>query len=155
MMPDRISGLTQDEMTRLVVENVSGNVFEDRNKAGWWMKTVQLDLEARQVMIREKTTPLRWHYDTMKKELSPEATESREIRKKSILELPGAIKKILLAENLLESYENRPFYQRNDYLHWITDAKREETRNKRIQQMLEELRAGNIYMNMEYTGKRV
>jgi uncharacterized protein YdeI (YjbR/CyaY-like superfamily) len=65
------------------------------------------------------------------------------------------MKNILLAEGLLESYENRPFYQRNDYIHWITDAKREETRNKRIRQMLEELRAGNIYMNMEYTAKRV
>ena len=154
MMPNGSPGLTQDEMARLVVDNVSGKVFEDRSKAGWWMKTVQLDLEARTVMIREKTTPLRWHYDTMKKELSPEATESREIKKKSVLELPGGIKNILLAENLLESYENRPFYQRNDYLHWITDAKREETRNKRIRHMLEELRAGNIYMNMEYTGKR-
>ena len=154
LMPDTSPGLTQDEMAMLVVENVSGTVFEDRNKAGWWMKAVQLDLEARQVMIREKSSPLRWHYDTLKEELLPEVTETRKIEKKSVLELPGTIKNILLAEGLLEAYENRPFYQRNDYIHWITDAKREETRNKRIRQMLEELRAGNIYMNMEYTRTR-
>lgn len=154
LMPDTSPGLTQDEMAILVIQNVSGTVFEDNTKAGWWMKTVQLDLEARQVMIREKTSPLRWHYDTRKIELIPVATETREVKEKSVLELPGTIKNILLAEDVLEAYENRPFYQRNDYIHWITDAKREETKNKRIRQMIEELRAGNIYMNMEYTGKR-
>ena len=154
LMPETSPGLTQDEMAMLVVENVSETVFEDKSKSGWWMKTVQLDLEARQVMVREKTSPLRWHYDTLKEELIPEVTETRKVVKKSVLDLPGTIKNILLAEDVLEAYENRPFYQRNDYIHWITDAKREETRNKRIRQMLEELRAGNIYMNMEYTGKR-
>jgi hypothetical protein len=34
LMPDTSPGLTQDEMARMLV------VFEDRNKAGWWMKAV-------------------------------------------------------------------------------------------------------------------
>ena len=29
--------------------------------AGWWLKTVQLDLEAKRIIVREKTTPLRLH----------------------------------------------------------------------------------------------
>lgn len=155
MMPDRSPGLTQDEMAKLVIENVSTTVFEDRNRAGWWMKTVQLDLEARTVMIREKTTPLQWHYDILKEELIPEVTEPKEIKRKKVLALPDSIRNILIAEGLLDAYEGRPFYQRNDYIQWISDAKREETRNKRTRQMLEELRAGNIYMNMEYTGKKI
>jgi hypothetical protein len=153
-MPDKSPGLTQDEMASLVIEHVSGKVFEDRTKAGWWMKSVQLDLEAREVMIRENSRPLRWHYDTMKEEQTPAATESNVIRKKVVLDLPGDIKTILLAEDLLDAYENRPFYQRNDYLHWIASAKREETKVNRTRQMLEELRSGNMYMNMEYTAKR-
>jgi hypothetical protein len=32
-----------------------------RWKVGWWMKTVQLDLEARKIVLREKSKPLRWH----------------------------------------------------------------------------------------------
>ncbi len=47
-----------------------------------------------------------------------------------------------------------PPYQQNDYLIWIGQAKREETRIKRINQMLEELRAGNVNMKMQWNQKR-
>jgi hypothetical protein len=31
------------------------------DKAGWWAKAVQLDLEAKGIVVREVTKPLRWH----------------------------------------------------------------------------------------------
>jgi len=149
-MPKESPGLTQDELSSLVIEHVSEAVFDDRRKAGWWMKTVQLDLEARQVVVREKTKPVRWHYESEKQEILPETNGPAGIKKKEILDMPAEIKAILLKEDLLEAYHDRPFYQRNDYLYWLTSAKREETKNKRIKQMLEELKAGNAYMNMAY-----
>jgi hypothetical protein len=149
-MPTRSPGVTQDEMASLVIERVSEAVFDDKSKAGWWMKTVQLDLEARQVVVREKTKPARWHYEKEKPEILPEAGKPAGIKKKEILDLPVEIKNKLIKENLLEAYQDRPFYQRNDYIHWITSAKREETVNKRILQMLAELRAGNVYMKMVF-----
>ena len=33
----------------------------DGAKAGWWTKAVQLDLEAKGIIRREKVTPLRLH----------------------------------------------------------------------------------------------
>ena len=150
LMPAASPGLTQDEMAALVVENVSGTVFEDMNKAGWWMKTVQLDLEARQVMIRESTKPARWYYAKEKHEIVPEVIASKSTKKKKVLRLPDSIRNILIQEDVLAAYEARPYYQRNDYLQWIASAKREETINKRIAQMVEELRSGSLYMNMEY-----
>jgi hypothetical protein len=30
-------------------------------KAGWWVKTVQLDQEAKGSVVREPGKPLRWH----------------------------------------------------------------------------------------------
>lgn len=149
-MPTRSPGLTQDEMASLVIDHVSEDVFDDRTKAGWWMKTVQLDLEARKTMIRENAKPLRWHYEIMKDEFLPPASEKAAIKKRKILELPINIKNAIVKENLLDAYLQRPLYQRNDYIHWIQSAKREETVNKRLMQMLAELRAGNVYMNMEY-----
>jgi uncharacterized protein YdeI (YjbR/CyaY-like superfamily) len=60
-----------------------------------------------------------------------------------------------LADNCLEdAYEARPPYQRNDYIGWITQAKRESTRQARIAQMLDELRAGDVYMRMEWQAGR-
>lgn len=54
---------------------------------------------------------------------------------------------------LRAAYDARPPYQRNDYLGWIARAKRADTREKRIAQMLAELEAGTQYMNMPWTGR--
>jgi uncharacterized protein YdeI (YjbR/CyaY-like superfamily) len=51
---------------------------------------------------------------------------------------------------LMEAYDARPPYQRNDYLAWIERAKRDDTKQKRLAQMLDELAAGNRYMGMPY-----
>ncbi len=152
-MPTSAPGLTQDEMDRLVRENVSDAVFEDRSKAGWWMKTAQLDLEARGLVVREAAKPTRWHYDASATETTPVSTEKRTAVRREARELPDLIRDALLKNDLLGAYERRPFYQRNDYIGWIMDAKRDETRAKRLERMLEELRDGDRYMNMEYSGQ--
>lgn len=53
---------------------------------------------------------------------------------------------------LMAAYEARPPYQRNDYLGWIETAKRPETRQKRLEQMLDELERGGVYMRMLWEG---
>jgi hypothetical protein len=45
----------------------------------------------------------------------------------------------------------RPAYQQNDYIGWITRAKLEAIKQKRLNQMLEELKGGKYYMKMEWT----
>ncbi|MEZ4501826.1 MAG: YdeI/OmpD-associated family protein [Dehalococcoidia bacterium] len=68
--------------------------------------------------------------------------------------IPDDVTAALDAESLFAVYEARPFYQRNDYLGWITRAKRAATREKRLRQMLDELRAGGVYMGMEHAPSR-
>lgn len=58
------------------------------------------------------------------------------------------IKKILEKEKLMDKFKQRPFYQKRDYLNWVLQAKQEKTKQKRLNQMLEELRAGDAYMGM-------
>ncbi|MCL2337006.1 MAG: YdeI/OmpD-associated family protein [Firmicutes bacterium] len=67
--------------------------------------------------------------------------------------MPDFIAAALEQGNLWERYRARPPYQQNDYIGWITRAKREETRRKRLAQMLEELRSGDAYMGMGYKAK--
>ncbi|MEO8685809.1 MAG: YdeI/OmpD-associated family protein [Devosia sp.] len=64
----------------------------------------------------------------------------------------GAHTLIIGARGLADRYAARPAYQRNDYLMWINKAKRDDTRQKRIQQMLDELHAGDVYMRMKWNG---
>lgn len=68
--------------------------------------------------------------------------------------LPHHIQQALVEFELMDAYRSRPPYQQNDYIGWITRAKKDETREKRLKQMLEELRRGNVYMKMTYKPKR-
>jgi uncharacterized protein YdeI (YjbR/CyaY-like superfamily) len=64
--------------------------------------------------------------------------------------MPADIAVLLEERNLMTDYLGRPPYQQNDYLGWISRAKLEITRSKRINQMLCELADGQSYMNMPY-----
>ena len=68
--------------------------------------------------------------------------------------MPDDIAARLDAAGLRAAYDARPPYQRNDYLGWIARAKRDETREKRIAQMLDELADGGLYMKMAWKGGR-
>lgn len=68
--------------------------------------------------------------------------------------MPDWVREALVDTGMLEAYESRPPYQRNDYVGWITRAKREETRQKRLAQMLFELDAGDVYMKMDWKPRR-
>ena len=69
---------------------------------------------------------------------------------REIQPMPADIRDALESRNLTAAYEDRPPYQRNDYLAWIARARRPETRQKRLNQMLEELTHGGIYMGMRH-----
>lgn len=68
--------------------------------------------------------------------------------------MPDFVQKALDEHGLMDAYNARPPYQQNDYLGWISRAKLEATRQKRIDQMLAELQGGRKYMNMAWSGSR-
>lgn len=70
--------------------------------------------------------------------------------KRAIQPMPAFVKRALTERGLVAAYRARPAFQQNDYLGWIARAKREETKQKRLAQMLDELDAGNVYMNMKW-----
>ena len=67
--------------------------------------------------------------------------------------MPDFVLAALKKSKLLDAYEARPPFQQNDYVGWITGAKRDETRIARLEQMLDELRCGDRYMKMPYKAK--
>lgn len=72
--------------------------------------------------------------------------------KRPLNPMPDDIRRLLRDAGLEQAYAERPPYQRNDYLGWIGRAKRAETRQKRIRQMLDELKRGGVYMRMTWKG---
>ena len=53
---------------------------------------------------------------------------------------PAFVREALVEAGLMQAYRERPPYQQNDYVGWITRAKREATTARRLAQMLDELR---------------
>jgi len=74
--------------------------------------------------------------------------------KRALAEMPDTVRTQLEAAGLMPAFEGRPPYQRNDYLHWIERGTHPETRRKRIDQMIEELGQGGIYMGMAHPPSR-
>lgn len=60
-LPRKAPGLTQNEMFQAVRPHLPEALFPGGAKSEWWAKSVQLDLEARKILARETTKPLRWH----------------------------------------------------------------------------------------------
>lgn len=71
---------------------------------------------------------------------------------RAINSMPDDVRTALDQSGMANAYAARPDYQKNDYLGWIARAKREETRLKRLNQMLDELKRGGVYMNMVWRG---
>lgn len=68
--------------------------------------------------------------------------------------MPEHVHRILIERGLADDFAARPWYQRNDYLGWIGRAKRADTRQRRLDQMLNELAEGGVYMGMDHPASR-
>lgn len=64
--------------------------------------------------------------------------------------MPDFVMEALNKSRLFDAFEERPPYQRNDYVGWISRAKRPETQRARLAQMLDELRRGDVYVKMAH-----
>jgi uncharacterized protein YdeI (YjbR/CyaY-like superfamily) len=68
--------------------------------------------------------------------------------------MPRFVMDALLASKVREHYFSRPAYQQNDYIGWIMRAKQEQTKQKRLAQMIYELKDGWLYMKMKHNPKK-
>lgn len=60
VLPNTDPGLTQFEMRAAVLLYLPDDLFPGGEKSGWWAKSVQLDLEAKNIIVRDGGQPLRW-----------------------------------------------------------------------------------------------
>ena len=74
--------------------------------------------------------------------------------KRPLAKMTKSLRVELETASLMPAFKQRPPYQRNDYLHWIARANRPETRRKRINQMIDELTKGGVYMGMPHRPSR-
>ena len=59
VVPSAPPGLTPVEIQKAVLPHLPTDLFPGGEKAGWWMKAVQLDQEAKKVLARSEKPPVR------------------------------------------------------------------------------------------------
>ena len=64
--------------------------------------------------------------------------------------MPADVATALTDSGMQRADDERPAYQRNDYIGWIERAKILDIRSRRIRQMLDELARGGVYMGMQH-----
>ncbi len=161
-LPADEPGATRAQMLAGVPALLSGGIFPGGETAGWWLETVQLDLEARGILERSRGTPTRWRRKDGGAEDYPLPAPNERLAAvptgrsaqapvpRPRHDMPEWVRSRLETAGLIGAYEARPPYQRKDYLGWIMQAAREETRERRLAQMLDELARGDRYMKMAY-----
>lgn len=60
-LPKAAPGMTAKEAKDAALGLLPRDLFPGGATSGWWLKCVQLDLEAKGMVIRENTKPLRFH----------------------------------------------------------------------------------------------
>lgn len=60
-LTDTAPGMSAAEMKSALLPHLDAKLFPGGEKSGWWMKSVQLDLEAKGVIQRTNTKPLRFY----------------------------------------------------------------------------------------------
>ncbi|MDQ2067336.1 hypothetical protein Q9295_13240 [Xinfangfangia sp. CPCC 101601] len=58
-LPDQEPGMTPAEAKAALLPHLDATLFPEGDKAGWWLKCVQLDLEARGEIARGPKAPVR------------------------------------------------------------------------------------------------
>lgn len=65
--------------------------------------------------------------------------------------MPGNVRTALAKRELTEAFVARPDYQQSEYLKWIALAAGPAAKQKRLDQMLEELEKGNLFKGEAWT----
>lgn len=61
VLPQTAPGVTVAEAKAALLDHLSPDLFPGGAKAGWWLKAVQLDLEAKGVIARGSAKPVRFY----------------------------------------------------------------------------------------------
>lgn len=59
VLPDAPPGMKVADAKAALLPNLDQNLFPEGAKAGWWLKAVQLDLEAKGIIARADGSPVR------------------------------------------------------------------------------------------------
>jgi hypothetical protein len=151
LAPQAIAAVTDEGMLWLVYPKQSGKIKTDINRDAGWETVKKLGFEGVALISIDET------WSSMRFRPSKQVKSPRSAR---IAATGSAVKTsstqadrvIVVPDDLMEAFKNSPaaasffdslaYTHRKEYVRWITDAKREETRNARVAKTVDKLERG-------------
>jgi len=105
------------------------------------------DLPSRKILIRLVKNAMNLNDEGIKVATKPKSNKKKELK------IPGYfMKELKKNKKALKTFEGFSYSQKKEYIEWVTEAKTEETRNKRLATSVEWLSEGKI-RNWKYMRK--
>ncbi len=136
-----IPGLDPNGLCWMAYPKKSGQLKTDISRENGWEAMEQVGwLPVRQVSINSDWSTLRFRRRSDIKELRRGQDHPNVDRQQKRVIVPDQVTEALSKEGLTTAYEGLSFSQKKEYIVGIVDAKKEETRAKRLEIMLSFLR---------------
>ncbi len=141
LAPQAVALLQPEGILWVAYPKKSSGIKTDLTRDNGWQVMAQMQYEAvRQVAVDEVWSALRFRPQAERKQASMFGVDMPGIdRKAKTVVLPDDLKEALQEASLLEAFESMAFTHRKEYAVAVLEAKRPETRARRVAKAVEEV----------------
>lgn len=151
LAPQAIEAVVPEGMLWINYPKGSGKIKTDINRDAGWQTVTDLDFEGVSlVSIDETWSAMRFRPKTLVK--APRSERLAASAAKAPKPAGSADKTVIVPDDLASAFQGHPeaqaffdtlsYTNRKEYVRWITDAKREETRSGRVEKTIDKLSRG-------------
>ncbi|OKL40955.1 YdeI/OmpD-associated family protein [Pontibacter flavimaris] len=141
LAPQAVALLQPESILWIAYPKKSSGIKTDLTRDNGWQVMAQMQYEpVRQVAVDEVWSALRFRPQAARKQPSTFGVDMPGIdRKAKTVALPDDLKEALQEAGLLEAFESMAFTHRKEHVVAVLEAKRPETRTRRIAKTVEEM----------------
>jgi len=137
-----ISACSTEALIWVAYPKKSSKMYEDLNRDFGWTLIQEKGYEGiASVALNEDWSAIRFRPQGLIKKSIAKSMDNSGLEKKDYV-ITDSIRNVFKNENVYETFENLTTGYQYQYLEWLLSAKRQETREKRLIEAVEKLRAG-------------
>lgn len=137
-----VSACSNEALLWIAYPKKSSSMYKDLNRDFGWRVIEEKGFKGiASIALNSEWSAVRFRPEELVKKASNKYTGISGVGKKEYV-LTDLIRDVFKKENVFETFENLTTGYQNQYLEWLLSAKREETRERRLVEAVEKLRAG-------------
>ncbi|MFX3674898.1 MAG: YdeI/OmpD-associated family protein [Paenisporosarcina sp.] len=137
-----ISACSNEALLWMAYPKKSSEMYIDLNRDFGWNVLQEKGYEGiASIALDADWSAMRFRPQNLVKRKASKSMGNSDVDKKEYV-MTDSIRDVLKRENVYETYEKLTLGYQNQYLEWLLSAKRQETREKRLIEAVEKLRAG-------------